>query len=144
MGQGQRNASDRKAVRDMTLIQDRIGPFGSARRATLPCLLLALAACTTAPNSTPYQADASMGMIIARDNCASCHELFLDRESPNPNAPPFREIVNRPGMTPALLATWLKDGHNYPSEMGFYLEPGKVDSLVAYMIRLKAGEPASD
>jgi mono/diheme cytochrome c family protein len=112
-------------------------------RLALPFLLLSLAACASTPDSTPYEADASMGMIIARDNCASCHELFLDRESPNPNAPPFREIVNRPGMTPALLATWLKDGHNYPSEMGFYLEPGKVDSLVAYMIRQRAVGPAS-
>lgn len=84
-----------------------------------------------------------MGMIIARDDCASCHELFLDRESPNPNAPPFRAIVNRPGMTPETLAAWLKDGHNYPVEMGFYLEPHKVDSLVAYMIRQKMGEPGS-
>jgi mono/diheme cytochrome c family protein len=119
------------------------GPSGSAGRLALASIVLALAACTNAPNSTPNQADASMGMLIARDNCASCHELFLDRESPNPNAPPFRAIVNRPGMTPQLLATWLKDGHNYPAEMGFYLEPGKVDSLVAYMIRQKAQGPNS-
>jgi mono/diheme cytochrome c family protein len=128
----------------MTSIRTRIRPAGAAKRSILPCLLLALAACTAALNSTPYQADASMGMIIARDNCASCHELFLDRESPNPNAPPFRAIVNRPGMTPELLSTWLKDGHNYPAEMGFHLEPHKVDSLVAYMIRQQSGEPASE
>jgi len=113
-------------------------------RLGLPCLLLALAACETVPDGPPYEPSASMGMIIARDNCASCHELFLSRESPNPNAPSFRDIVNRPGMTPERLAAWLKDGHNYPAEMGFYLEPHKIDSLVAYMIRQQSAEPASE
>lgn len=128
----------------MISIRVPIGPAGNAKRLALSCLLLFLAACATTPDGASYEPDASMGMIIARDDCAGCHELFLDRESPNPRAPPFREIVNRPGMTPELLATWLKDGHNYPAEMGFHLEPHKVDSLVAYMIRQKAREPASD
>lgn len=110
----------------------------------LPALLLALAACETTPDGAPYEANASMGMLIARDSCAGCHETFSIRESPDPDAPPFRAIVNRPGMTPELLATWLKDGHNYPVEMGFYLEPYKVDSLVAYMIGQQAGDPGGD
>jgi len=96
------------------------------------------------PDGAAYAPDASMGSIIARDNCSRCHETFLDRESPNPNAPSFRSIANRPGMTPKLLATWLKDGHNYPAEMGFHLEPNQVDSLVAYMIDLQSGGPATE
>jgi len=75
---------------------------------------------------------------------ASCHELFLSRESPNPRAPSFRDIANRPGMTPEALAGWLKNGHNYPTEMGFHLEPYQVDSLVAYMIRQRAEVPSSE
>lgn len=122
--------------------------LGAARlgaRLALPCLPLALAACETVPDDgAPYEPDASMGMLIARDNCASCHETFLNRESPNPRAPAFRDIVNRPGMTPETLATWLRDAHNYPAEMGFYLEPHKIDSLVAYMVRQRSGEPASE
>lgn len=110
----------------------------------LPFASLALSACETTPEGeAPYEPSASMGMLIARDNCASCHELFLDRESPNPDAPSFREIVNRPGMTPEMLAAWLRDGHNYPAEMGFHLEPHRVDSLVLYMIRQQSEEPAS-
>ena len=104
----------------------------------LACITLALAACETTPAGSGSEPSAATGMLIAQDNCASCHETFLERESPNPDAPPFREIVNRPGMTPNLLATWLKDGHNYPIEMGFLLEERQVDSLVAYMIRQQA------
>ena len=76
-----------------------------------------------------------LGLIIARDRCAGCHQTGGAGESPNANAPTFGEIVNRPGVTPETLAAWLRDGHNYPLEMGFRLEPHQVDSLVAYMIR---------
>jgi len=47
-------------------------------------------------------------------------------------------------MTPEALAGWLKNGHNYPTEMGFHLEPYQVDSLVAYMIRQRAEVPSSE
>jgi hypothetical protein len=43
-------------------------------------------------------------------------------------------------MTEEALAGWLRDGHNYPVEMGFRLEPHQIDSLVAYMIRRRASE----
>jgi mono/diheme cytochrome c family protein len=115
-------------------------PRSAARRLGIglmaPGLLLALAACETV--GEPPAADASMGLLIARDNCGSCHQLGGAGESPNPRATPFGEIVSRPGMTPDALAGWLRDGHNYPVEMGFHLEPRQVDSLVAYMMRWRA------
>ena len=121
---------------------------GSRRRALaarlgawagLPCLLLALTACDTLRVGEPPAADASMGLLIARDSCDGCHSIGGGpSESPNPQAPPFGDIVSRPGLTPEALAAWLRDGHNYPVEMGFHLEPHQVDSLVAYMIRWRA------
>ncbi len=120
----------------------RKGSIGT--RLALPVLLLALAGCETTADSPPYEANASMGMLIARDSCRSCHEISSSRESPDSDAPPFREIINRPGMTPDRLATWLRDAHNYPIEMGVHLEPHQVDSLVAYMMRLQSGEPVSE
>jgi hypothetical protein len=77
-------------------------------------------------------------MLIARDSCSGCHSTGLNGESPNSRALPFREIVNRPGLTPEALAAWLKDGHDYPVEMGFVLAPHRVDSLVAYMMRQRS------
>jgi mono/diheme cytochrome c family protein len=102
-----------------------------------PGLLLGLAACETVGQAPA--ADPSMGLLIARDSCGRCHSVGGgSSESPNPRAPTFGDIVNRPGMTPETLAAWLRDGHNYPVEMGFHLEPHQVDSLVAYMIRWRA------
>lgn len=103
-------------------------------------LLLALAACTTTPHQAPYEGNASMGMLIARDSCGSCHAVSLVGESPEEDAPAFREVINRPGMTREALTRWLTDAHNYPIEMGVHLEPHQVDSLVAYMQRMQAEE----
>ena len=110
--------------------------------AGLPCLMLALAACASMRVGEPPESDASMGLLIARDSCGSCHAIGGGGESPNPRATAIGEIASRPGMTPEALAAWLRDGHNYPVEMGFHLEPHQVDSLVAYMMRWRAdGSP---
>ena len=118
--------------------EKRAPPARLAIALALPCLLFGLAACSTLRVGEPPASDASMGLLIARDNCGSCHQLGGAGESPNPRATPFGEIVSRPGMTPEALAVWLRDGHNYPVEMGFHLEPHQVDSLVAYMMRWRA------
>ena len=57
--------------------------------------------------------------------------------SPNPGAPPFARIVNQEGLTAETLSSWLRDAHNYPEEMEFYLEGREVDDLVAYMLTLR-------
>ena len=119
------------------------GAFRLRRMRLVPLMILALASCQSVPGDAPYQADPSMGMLIARDSCSSCHSTGLHGESPNPRAVPFREVINRPGLTPEALAAWLKDGHDYPAEMGFVLAPHQVDSLVAYMTQQLAHETAS-
>lgn len=107
-----------------------------------PLVLLALAACQSVPDSPPYEPDPSIGMLIARDSCSGCHATGPNGESPNSRALPFREIAERPGLTPEALAAWLKDGHDYPVEMGFVLAPHQVDSLVAYMMRQQSAGTA--
>ena len=103
----------------------------------MSCLLLGLSACETT-DVPPYEPNASMGMLIARDNCASCHETFAASESPEPRAPSFRQIASRPGMTPETLSSWLRDAHNYPIDMGFSLAQHQADSLVAYIMSERA------
>lgn len=104
---------------------------------TMACATLGLAGCETVTGAAPYEPSAARGMQLARESCASCHEIFLSRESLDPHAPAFRDIVNRPEMSDAALTTWLRDAHNYPNEMGFQLEPHQADSLVAYMLTLR-------
>ncbi|WP_305097704.1 cytochrome c [Croceibacterium aestuarii] len=107
----------------------------------LASLALGLSACSTVGD--PPESSASMGLLIARDRCSGCHQTGGGGESPNPRAPTFREIVDRPGVTPETLAAFLTNSHNYPIEMGFRLEPHQVDSLVAYMVRWRSEDAAS-
>ncbi len=116
--------------------------LNSAKLLGVP-LLLVLGACATDGTEAPYEGNASMGMLIARDSCASCHAVSLAGESPNDHAPEFREVINRPGMTADSLTAWLNEAHNYPTEMGVHLEPHQVDSLVAYMLRLRSEQDES-
>jgi mono/diheme cytochrome c family protein len=86
------------------------------------------------PAGTPAS-DRSLAFV--QGSCGGCHAVDRHGVSPNPDAPPFAAIVNRPGLTPETLSIWLRDAHNYPEEMEFYLEGPEVDALVAYMLTLR-------
>ena len=104
----------------------------------LSCLILALPACGHYPAAAPTSpVTATQGKAFAESTCASCHATGPHGRSPNPDAPPFADIVNQEGLTAATLAAFLRDAHNYPQEMQFALEPGDVDRLVAFMLQLK-------
>jgi hypothetical protein len=49
----------------------------------------------------------------------------------------MRRPVNQPGLSPETLAAWLRDAHNYPEEMEFYLDGPEVDLLVEHMLTLR-------
>ena len=104
--------------------------------------LLSLALGVTACQSVPADqraANPAQGMLFAENSCSSCHAVGRNGASPNVNAPTFTSIASRPGVTAESLSSWLRDGHNYPVEMGFYLDQQKVDALAAYMVRLRSG-----
>lgn len=95
-------------------------------------LVAGIAACQSVPPAEPHP-----GLAFAQASCGGCHAVERIGVSPNPKAPPFAAIVNQTGLTDATLGTWLRDAHNYPEEMEFYLEGPEVDALVAYMITLR-------
>lgn len=96
-----------------------------------------LAACQPAPPAGTLPVAQSDGLAFAQASCGGCHAVGRHGTSPNPDAPPFAGIVNQAGLTPETLSTWLRDAHNYPEEMEFYLEGPEVDTLVAYMLTLR-------
>lgn len=103
------------------------------------CLSLALGACQSTPAPQPASsASAAQGEAFARTSCGGCHAIGLYGSSSNPNAPPFGAIANQQGLTAQTLSEWLRGAHNYPSEMDFYLNPGQVDALTAYMLTLRS------
>ena len=78
------------------------------------------------------------GQEYAQASCSSCHAITAGSiSSPNPQAPPFPSIVNRDGLTRATLNAWLRDAHNYPSEMTLQVNARRIDDLVTYMLTLR-------
>jgi cytochrome c len=119
------------------------GRRGAAQAAAVFLWVPALAACQSTPAEQVSWDNPATGLLVARESCGGCHQAGRTGESPNPDAPPFADIAGRPGLTAEALAAWLRDGHNYPVEMGFRLEPHQVDALVAYMVRLRSGDGPS-
>ncbi|GAA0284942.1 hypothetical protein GCM10009127_28270 [Alteraurantiacibacter aestuarii] len=108
---------------------------------------LGLAACQGAPSASITSAPApEQGRVLAfaQGACGGCHAVENNALSPNPEAPEWPLIVNRPGLTNATLTSWLRDAHNYPEEMDFDLDVPQVEELVAYMLTLQSPdyEPA--
>lgn len=80
----------------------------------------------------------SRGLEFAQTHCSTCHAVAALQTSPNREAPPFELVVNRPGLTPATLRSWLRNSHNFPEMMDFAIAPDQIDDLAAYMMTLQS------
>lgn len=86
------------------------------------------------PHLTPAE---KRGLAFAKRRCAACHAVVADRVSPHSAAPSFQDIANRPAVTRPTLREFLRDSHNYPSEMKFRLEDERIEDLSEYMTTLQ-------
>ncbi|MEN7536527.1 c-type cytochrome [Aurantiacibacter flavus] len=77
------------------------------------------------------------GHALAQAACAGCHSVERYGLSPNPKSPEFPTIANARGLSVATLTNWLRNAHNYPEEMDFYLEDDETASLVSYILSLR-------
>ncbi|TIX51356.1 c-type cytochrome [Alteraurantiacibacter aquimixticola] len=103
---------------------------------------LLLAACQTyggedAVQATPAKPVGGDTHALAQAACGGCHSIERFGLSANPEAPEFPTIANRPGLTIATLTNWLRDAHNYPEEMDFYLDDDEVAALANYILTLE-------
>jgi mono/diheme cytochrome c family protein len=105
--------------------------------------VLAPAACAqTAPVVPPVIGQAgspAAGRVYAEENCASCHaidagEIF----SPLPEAPPFKELAETPGMTGLALHVWLQSPHETMPHI--IVDPDHVEDVWSYMRSLQADD----
>jgi mono/diheme cytochrome c family protein len=81
-------------------------------------------------------ADPERGLTIARAQCAECHLLGKEKgQSSNPNAPPFAQIANTPGMTAAALRVALTTPHS--SMPNLVIKGDAADNIIAYILSLK-------
>lgn len=111
-----------------------------------PLACLALAACAAAPGSdnpppmlgkptSPSPDTRAPAFIEAA--CGGCHAVEPPFLSPNPAAPSFAAIANRPGLSQTSLADWLADAHDYPEQMDFTLTRPQINEIAAYMVTLR-------
>ena len=129
------------------------------RRLHLECLLasiavLALSACALAPwqdsgmspsapedSSLPDEPDdATTGLRLAEARCSGCHAVTPGQVSPNSDAPPFASIAQRLGLTHSSASSWLRQSHNFPDQMNFYLESDQAEQLATYLLTLREAE----
>ncbi len=104
----------------------------------LPLIALAALVVATAATQPPALSKrAKRGLAFAQNHCAACHGITANATSPNPEAPPWDDIANQPGLTAITLRTFLRDSHNYPEAMNFTVDRARVRELADYMVTLQ-------
>jgi mono/diheme cytochrome c family protein len=104
-------------------------------------MLLAIATCvaifTDAGRSEPLSPAAQRGFRFVQTHCAQCHAIGKVGGSPLGIAPPFRELHLRYPVESLeeALAEGIMTGH--PSMPQFRLDPGEINSVIAYLKTLE-------
>jgi cytochrome c len=85
----------------------------------------------TAPAAEKTQVD--KGKQLVEENCARCHAIGKEGESPHPPAPPFRTLSKKYPVEDLAesLAEGIVSGH--PDMPIFVFAPGDVDAIIEYL-----------
>lgn len=80
----------------------------------------------------------SRGRALVQGNCARCHAIGKTGDSPHPDAPPFRDVmqVYGAGSLAEALGEGLVTGH--PDMPEFKFAPDQVGAIVEYLHTLEA------
>ena len=104
----------------------------------MPTLLFSLI-CSVAlfiPSAKAQQiGNAAAGAAYAKQVCAKCHAINGTGTSPEPTAPPFRDVANMPGMTGTALTVWLTTSH--PTMPNIIIERHDMEDVIAFILSLK-------
>jgi len=79
--------------------------------------------------------DPQAGLEFARSTCAVCHGIE-EEQSLNPKAPRFKDLANRPGMTPTALIVWLQEA-SHPRMQNIVFAGQELRNVVTYILSLK-------
>lgn len=90
------------------------------------------------PTAVPTgESPQARGLAFVQAHCAACHAVTAGQTSPRAEAPAFESVVNTPGLTTATLQDWLRNSHNYPDAMNFWIEDDRIGDVTAYMLTLR-------
>ena len=80
-------------------------------------------------------ADAANGKQVAMRWCAACHVVTPDQRHAYADAPPFKEIANRPNFSESGLVTFLLNPHAKMPNMS--LTRTEASDIAAYIRTLR-------
>jgi mono/diheme cytochrome c family protein len=88
-------------------------------------------------SGSSYAGSAERGLVFARNQCAQCHSIDKQSDSPLKNAPPLRTLHQRypAEALEEALAEGIVTGH--PAMPEFQLEPERIEDFVAFLNTLK-------
>jgi len=100
-------------------------------------LSIALAALSTVvlAASGHAQDDPAAGYAIVSENCAGCHAIEVEGDSPDPDAPPFRTFKSKWPLEylEEALAEGIVVGHEGMEMPEFVFEPVQISDIIAYL-----------
>jgi len=110
----------------------------------LVAALLTLAGTAQAQTTSPQAKLLEEGHRLALTLCSVCHVAAADQDMPpigHDPGPPFRDIANRPEITPAALRTFLQIAHSStfpPFTMpNPHLSDRQIDAMIAYILSMR-------
>ena len=85
------------------------------------------------------QSSRSAGEKLVKAQCAPCHAAARTGASPNPKAPPLREIARKYKLEDLeeAFAEGIMVGHQTPEMPALEFEPPQIEALTAYLRWLK-------
>lgn len=97
------------------------------------------AACLAAAGANAAEPD--RGEALVTRHCGGCHAVGREGKSPEPAAPPFRELHRR--YDPALLEEALGEGllTGHPMMPEFRFGPDDVQAIVRYLKSIQTKQP---
>jgi mono/diheme cytochrome c family protein len=100
----------------------------------LPILFGLAIACAASIAGTANADDSiARGRALVTENCSGCHAVGLVGESPNPQAPPFRDLSERfpiDALEETFIGT-IDTGH--PGMPVFEASQEQIDSIIEYI-----------
>lgn len=84
----------------------------------------------------------TIGRKMAEDNCSSCHAVGVEGDSPDPQAPAFRNLSQRYPVSSLeeSLAEGIVTGHNDMPE--FVLQPDDIERFLGYLSSIQVQKNA--
>lgn len=79
--------------------------------------------------------DVEAGHALVEQNCARCHAVGMQDDSPNPDAPPFRTFKAKWPLEhlEEALAEGIVVGHGGAEMPEFTFEPDQISDIIAYL-----------